>query len=185
MLPLLPLPPNDCPNVGGLRALRVWPASNVVLPASYQPGQVQLTEAITLRDPQNYADIWFQPDSAGFREPEADDAQGDFYKPLLELQVLRDAPDLAEGIARLQQVRYVVAAYADNNGQVKLVGTPDYPLRFAADLDTGKRPGDRNGYPLSFSGLTPARAPFYLMGLVQGPAPTRRAFSAGFSFGFH
>jgi hypothetical protein len=181
MLPLLPLPPTECFNTGGVRALRVWPASNVVIPA--YSGSTLLT-AITLRDPRNYADIWFPTDSAGFVEPEDTDAQGDVYKPSLTLEVPKDAPDLQEAIARLRAVRYVVAAYADGNGLTKLVGTPDHPLRFSAGLETGKRATDRNGYPLVFAGQTPTPAPFYLTQSL-GPAPGRRAFSAGFSFGFH
>ena len=179
-VPLLHLPPNECPNIGGVRALRVWPASNVRLPG--YAGQ-SLTTAITLLDAQNYADIWFLPDSAGFEESQADDAQGDCYKPVLQLLVAKDAPDVAEAVARLSAVRYFVAAYADGNGLTKLVGTPENPLRFSAGLETGKRATDRNGYPLTFSGLTPTRAPFYLT-QATGPVPVRRAFSAGFSFGF-
>jgi hypothetical protein len=177
---LLPLPPNDCPNTGGVRALRVWPASNVRLPAYVGSN---LTQPITLLNKDNYADIWFQPDSAGFDEPEADDAAGVFYKAQLQLLVLRDAPDLQEAIRQLRAVRYFVLAYADGNGLTKLVGTPDNPLRLAAGLETGKRPGDRNGYPLTFAGLMPQPAPFYLTQPL-GVAPVRRAFSAGFSFGF-
>lgn len=181
MLPLLPLPPNECFNTGGLLALRVWPASNVRL-AEY--AGVSLTVGLSLLDPTNYCDIWFPPDSASFEEPADDNAQGELYKPNLQLVVLRDDPDLMEGIARLRAVRFFVAAYADGNGLTKLVGTPNNPLRFAAGLETGKRATDRNGYPLSFSGQTPQPAPFYLM-QPQVAAPTRRAFSPGFSFGFH
>lgn len=180
MLPLLPLPPNDCPTVGGVRQLRVWPASNVRLPAYTG---VRLTMPLIVLDPQNYADIWFLPDSAGFEEPENFTEQGDFYKPSLQLVVSKDDPDLMEAIERLRAVRQFVAVYRDANGQVKLVGTPQHPLRFAAGLETGKRPGERNGYPLSFTGQTPRPAPFYSM-LLPGTAPLRRAFSAGFSFGF-
>ncbi len=177
---LLPLPPNDCSNTGGVRALRVWPASNVRLPPY---AGSNLMTAITLLDADNYADIWFQPDSAGFDEPEDVDAAGPFYKPQLQVVVLRDAPDLQQAIAQLRAVRYFVAAYADGNGLTKLVGTPDHPLRLTAGLETGKKPGDRNGYPLVFAGLTPEPAPFYLAQPVGTP-PVRRAFSAGFSFGF-
>lgn len=177
---LLPLPPNDCPNTGGVRRLRVWPASNVRLPA--YAGST-LGVPLTLLDKDNYADIWFQPDSAGFDEAEDFEAAGPFYKPQLQLVVLRDAPDLQEAIARLRAVRYFVVAYADGNGLTKLVGTPENPLRLTAGLETGKKPTDRNAYPLVFAGLTPQPAPFYLT-LPVGVAPVRRAFSAGFSFGF-
>ncbi|MGI4762500.1 MAG: hypothetical protein ACRYF0_17445 [Janthinobacterium lividum] len=182
LLPLLPLPPNECPNVGGVRALRVWPASNV-RPLPAEPGS-NLLLPVQLLDPGNYADIWFQPDSASFEEPEADDAQSPFYKPNLQLVVLRDAPDLQEAIARLRAVRHFVAAYADGNGLTKLVGTPTHPLRFSAGLETGKKPTDRNGYPLVFAGLTPRPAPFTLL-QPAGTPPVRRAFSSGFSFGFN
>jgi hypothetical protein len=178
---LLPLPPTDCPNTGGVRALRVWPASNVRLPAS-SAGSL-LSAPMQLLDKDNYADIWFSPDSASFEEPEADDAAGPFYKPQLQLVVLRDAPDLQQAIAQLRAVRYFVVAYADGNGLTKLVGTPDQPLRFSGGLETGKKPTDRNGYPLVFAGLTPAPAPFYFTQPV-GVAPVRGAFSTGFSFGF-
>ncbi len=177
---LLPLPPNDCPNTAGVRALRVWPASNVRLPA-YTGSN--LTTPITLLDKDNYANIWFAPDSASFDEAEDFEAAGSFYKPQLQLVLLRDAPDLQEAIARLRAVRYFVAAYADGNGLTKLVGTPDHPLRLTVGLETGKKPTDRNGYPLVFAGLTPQPAPFYLAQPV-GVVPVRRAFSAGFSFGF-
>ena len=180
MLPLLPLPPNDCPNAGGLRALRVWPAANVRLPA-YTGNS--LGEPLVLLDPLNYADIWFVPDSAGFVETEGDDPQGASYKQDVQLLVARDAPDLQQAIARLRAVRYFVAAYADANGLTKLVGTPEHPLRFAAGFETGKRPTDRNAYSLAFTGVLPDPAPFYLT-LEVGAPPTRRAFSAGFSFGF-
>jgi hypothetical protein len=182
LLPLVDLPENECPNAGGLRALRVWPASNVRIPAYVGSN---LATAITVLDPTNYADIYYLLDSAGFEEPEPDDAQGVYYKPSLQLVIARDAPDRQEAIARLRAVRYFVAAYRDGNGYTKLVGTPDHPLRLTAGLETGKKPADRNGYPLSFAGATPAPAPFYLAQVPTSPTPGRgRAFSSGFSFGF-
>ena len=176
LLPLLlSLPPNDCPNAGGVRALRVWPASNV-LPLPAEPGS-NLVLPIGLR----------VPDSAGFEEPEADDAQGVYYKPQLQLVVLRDAPDRQEAIARLRAVRHFVAAYTDGNNLTKLVGTPAHPLRLTAGLETGKKPADRNGYPLVLAGLTRQPAPFYLAPVAGTPPPPvrRRAFSPGFTFGFN
>lgn len=178
---LLPLPLSDCPSTGGVRALRVWPAANVRLPA-YSGSN--LPQPLTLLDPGNYADIFFLPDSAGFDEAEDFDAAGPFYKAQLQLVVQRDAPDLQEAIRRLRAVRYFVAAYTNGNGLTKLVGTPDNPLRLTAGLETGKKPTDRAGYPLVLAGLMPEPAPFYLAP-TPAPPPGQRAFSAGFTFGFH
>jgi hypothetical protein len=180
MLPLLPLPPNECPNIGGVRALRVWPAGNVRIPAYVG---ASLNEPLVLLDPNNYADIWFLPDTGGFEEPEQPDAQGEFYKPSLQLAIAKDAPGIQEAIGRLRAVRHFVVAYRDANGLTKLVGTPDFPLRLTAGLETGKRPLDRNGYPLVFTGACPTPAPAYLALPVLTPTG-RGAFSAGFSFGF-
>ncbi len=182
MLPLLPVAPPCGFTLGGLLggALRLWPAANVLdYPAG--PGS-NLATALTFADPGNYADVYFLPDSAGFTEPQGETEQGPFYKPSLQFVLAQDAPDAAEALARLAGGRFV-AAYQDANGFTKLVGTPRWPLRFARDLETGKKPGDRNGYACTLSGETPDPAPFYLeQGLVP-PAP-RRAFAPGFSFGF-
>lgn len=182
MLPLLPVAPPCGFNIGGLLggAVRLWPAANVVgYPAA--PGS-NLTQALTFLDPGNYADVYFLPDAAGFTEPQGETEQGTFYKPSLQFVIAKDAPDAAEALARLAGGRFV-AAYQDANGLTKLVGTPQWPLRFSRDLETGKKSGDRNGYACTLAGETPDPAPFYLTQELAPPA-ARRAFSAGFSFGF-
>jgi hypothetical protein len=181
VLPLLSVPPNECTSIGGVSALRVWPVDNVYAYPAYTGANI--TTPLSLVDPLNYADIYFLDQTAGFEEPQGEDAaQGTFYSPKLQVYVNKDAPDVAEAIARLTGGKYL-AAYRDANGLTKLVGTPECPLRFSADLETGKKVADRNGYPLTFLGKGRERSPFYLA-VETGPIPTRRAFSAGFNFGF-
>ena len=178
---LLPIAPDPCFNIGGLlAALRVWPVGNVVsYPA--EPG-ANLTTPLPLLSPTNYADVYFLDGTGSFDEQHNESAQGDFYKVKLQVLVPHDTPDVAEAVQRLTGGKYL-AAYQDGNGLTKLVGTKEWPLRFAADLETGKKATDRNGYPLTFSAEIPTRAPFYLAQEV-GIIPTRRAWSAGFNFGF-
>lgn len=180
-LPDGPPPPAAAPcfNVGGLLAVRAWPAANVRRYPSYDG--VHLTTRLELVDPLDYEDLAFQDMSAAFEENQAETEQGRYYKAKLVLLVPRDAPGLAATVERLAAGRWLVG-YQDANGATKLVGTRERPLRFVAELETGKKAGDRNGYALTFSGETPDRAPFY-MGQQRYPADWGRAFSPAFSLG--
>ena len=165
---------------GLLGCLRVFPVGNVL---SVPPvlGSVHQGEVV-LRDPRNYADLWFQAGSGQYEEPEDEDGQGDFYKQKLSVLVPRDEPDVAAAIAAYRSLRYFVALYQDGNGYTKLVGSPASPLRFEAALSTGQRPGDRNAHTIVFAVNSPTPAYFYQH--FPATAGSRRVFSAGFTFGF-
>lgn len=178
MLPLLHIPPSGGIVVGGLLAgVRLWPASNV---RTYGEPVGSVLPALELLDPENYADLYFMPDSASYAENGEDDAQGELYKVKLTLLVLGDAPDVSEAIARLAGGRYLVA-FLDGNGRAKLAGTKEWPLKLLVDTETGRKGTDRNALTFTLTGVLPERAPFYLETALPEPA-ARRAWSAGFSF---
>ena len=180
MLPLLSIPSPSCFNVGGLLAgVRLWPAGNVL---RYPAPVGCVLPALELRDPANYADLYFLPDSASYTEEPDDDAQGDYYKVKLPLLIAGDAPDVSEAVARLAGGRYLVA-FLDGNGRTKLAGTKEWPLKLLVGTETGKKGTDRNALAFTLTGVLPVRAPFYLEQELPSPAE-RRAWSAGFSFGF-
>ena len=180
MLPLLSIPPPGGIHVGGLLALRLWPVANVRTYA--EPVASLIPRALGLVDPLNFADLYFMPDSAGFDEEPDETEQGLLYRVKLPLLIASDAPDVSEAVARLAGGRYLVA-FLDGNGRTKLAGTPEWPLRLLIGTETGRRPTDRNALPFTFTGVLPGRAPFYLE--QELPPPTaRRAWSAGFNFGF-
>jgi len=180
VLPLLSIPPDNCVNVGGLLAgVRLWPVGNVL---NYPEPVACVLPALQLRDVNNYADLYFLPDSAGYSEEPGEDAQGEFYTVKLPLLIAGDAPDVSEAIARLAGGRYLVA-FQDGNGRTKLAGTKEWPLKLLIGTETGKKATDRNALTLTLSGVLPVRAPFYLEQELPTPA-ARRAWSAGFNFGF-
>jgi hypothetical protein len=122
--------------------------------------------------------------TGGFDEPQGENAaQGTFYSAKLQVYVNKDAPDVAEAVARLTGGKYL-AAYRDNNGLTKLVGMPEWPLRFSADLETGKKTADRNGYPLTFLGEGAGTLPLLPGGRIHRCPPYPPRLLAGFNFGF-
>ena len=182
MLPLLAILPNTCFNIGGLAlgAVRLWPAKNV---ASYpEPVGCRISQELALFDPNNYADVYFLDGTGGYDEDPAENEQGTYYKVKLGFVVAGDAPDVSEAVARLAGGRCLVA-FQDANGLTKLAGTPEWPLRLLIGTETGKKPGDRNGLPFTFSGELPERAPFYLEQNIPTPG-ARRAWSSGFTIDF-
>jgi hypothetical protein len=170
-------------NAGGLvECVRLFPVSTVVAVPPVVDGQHQ--GALQVSDQQAFLDIWFTPGTGEFIEPEADDnQQGPYFKPRLVLEVSKDDPDLNAALAALRRHRYFLAVYLDANNLSKLIGTPDAPLVFSGNLETGKRGTDRNGHTLTFAGESATAAAFYTE-LTVPSATTRRAFSSGFSFGF-
>jgi hypothetical protein len=146
-------------NIGGIIRLRAWPVANV---RTY-PVQVgsTLRGPLELYDPQLCADIVFQADTGGFDEPQDDADAGEVYKPQLQLVVPGDTPYLSDAIALLRAAKYYVVQYEDGNGLSKLVGTPEFPLRFSADLATGRKATATNAYQLSFAAQLPTPAPVY------------------------
>jgi hypothetical protein len=180
MLPVLSIPPPGGFNIGGVRAVRLWPAANVRAYAA--PVASVVPAALELFDPANYADLYFLPDSAGYTEDPDENEQGTLYKVKLPLLIAGDAPDVSQAVARLTGGRYLVA-FLDGNGRTKLVGTPEWPLKLLIGTETGKKGTDRNALDFTFTGTQPERAPFYLEQEYVPPA-TRRAWSAGFNFGF-
>lgn len=178
--PLLDIAPPCGINVGGLAALRLWPAANVR--RYVEPVASVITLPLDLVDPLNFADLYFLPESADFSEDPEENEQGPFYKVKLPLLIAGDAPDVSEAIARLTGGRFLVA-FVDGNGRTKLAGTPEWPLKLLIGTETGRKGTDRNALPFTFTGVLPVRAPFYLEQEFLPPTP-RRAWSAGFNFGF-
>lgn len=173
-------PPCGLNLPGLLGCLRVFPVGNVLSVPPVQ-GSVHQGELV-LRDPGNYADLWFQAGTGQFEEPEDADGQGSFVEQKLSIVVPRDEPDVAAAIAAYRSLRYFVALFQDGNGYTKLVGTPTCPLRFEAGLSTGQRSGDRNAHVVAFTCDSPDPACFYQH--FPATAGNRRVFSAGFTFGF-
>jgi len=167
-------------SLGGLTHIRVYPAENVLsIPA---PVLGIISSPVVLRDPENYCDIFFPVGEGSMDEAQADDEHGEYFKPKISCFIPKDTPEFYDASIALTGMKCICICQ-DANGLAKLVGTPDYPLRFKLSTGTGKRSQDKSGLEFEFYGVPPERAPFYLSMNFIAPA-IRKVFSSGFTFGF-
>ena len=55
-------------------------------------------------------------------------------------------------INQMIRIKKFVVIYMDSNGTLVMLGTPDIPIRFSADFETGETNTSKRGYKLKFSG---------------------------------
>ena len=55
-------------------------------------------------------------------------------------------------INQMIRIKKFVVIYMDSNGTLVMLGTPDIPIRFSADFETGETNTSKRGYKIKFSG---------------------------------
>ena len=81
---------------------------------------------------------------------------GTIYECIIRARVPKDRPEPATFI-RTSQDCWFLLKVTDANGITRLIGTPDFPARFAANPSIPASPAEYNGYDISFTSrqLTP------------------------------
>ena len=55
-------------------------------------------------------------------------------------------------INQMIRIKKFVVIYMDSNGTLVMLGTPDIPIRFSADFETGETNASKRGFKIKFSG---------------------------------
>lgn len=95
----------------------------------------------------------FPHDTLSFQEPQKYGPGGEYFELILEGYRDKISPHHQHEICKLAPGYYIVI-YQDANGYVRLIGTPDKPLRFTSFADTGKSGQDQNGVLWRFYGVS-------------------------------
>jgi hypothetical protein len=101
----------------------------------------------------------FPHETLGFKENQRYGPGGEYFEIILEGFRDRIAPHHQHEICKLAPGYYLVI-YQDANGYVRLLGTPDKPLRFTSQADTKKQRGELNGVLWRFYGVSKCPAIF-------------------------
>lgn len=124
-------------NMGGV--IKLW----AIPPADYSI----CGKTITIPDNSNMVEIYTQEDSCSFVE---DDISGSAFKTEITGQVPCDHPDSLRIIRQMERTRKYNIIFQDGNGNFKLAGTKEVPLRFSAKSTTGATTASLNHYAISF-----------------------------------
>ena len=60
--------------------------------------------------------------------------------------------DSEVNINQMIRIKKFVVIYLDSNGTQVMLGTPDIPIRFSADFETGETNASKRGFKIKFSG---------------------------------
>ena len=98
-------------------------------------------------------------DSMEFSESIEVTSAGIHYNTVISGIIPQDNAALQEAIAYLEPRKWIVI-FMDGNGNYKLAGNQTEPLRFTAEINTGKDTASRAGCSIRFSGKTKSRSRF-------------------------
>ncbi len=136
--------------MGGI--LRLW----AVLPSDITVSGNQVTIASDV----NVVDIYIREDSASFSEDLLTSFAGKAYKVEISAIVPCDTSESVKLITDMERRCKYLVIYQDGNGNYKLAGTFNVPLRFSAKATTGTGASGLNRYEISFTGQQRNRAVF-------------------------
>ena len=136
--------------MGGV--LRIW---------AVPPSDISISgNRLTFLSDANLVDIYIQEDSANFSEEMSKSFAGTSYKVELSAIVPCDTSETLKQISDLERRCKYLVIYLDGNGNYKLAGTKQVPLRFSAKATTGSGTSGLNHFSISFTGSQRKRAVF-------------------------
>jgi hypothetical protein len=125
-------------NMGGV--IRLW----AIPPSDYS---LQATSMVIATD-ENMVAIYTQEDSVTFTE---NPIEGAAFKTEITGTVPCDSADTLKLIAQMERTLRYNVVFQDGNGNYKVAGTRNVPLRFSARLTTGGGAASLNHYSIAFT----------------------------------
>ncbi len=136
-------------NLGGL--LKIWAVPFGIFS--------MYGNTINFSSQANIWEIYCSPDSMQFTESSELTPAGTHFNTVVSGFIPQDNATLQEAIAYLEPRKWGVI-FIDGNGFYKLAGNQTDPLRFTAEINTGKDTASLAGCSFRFSGKTKTRAMF-------------------------
>ena len=177
-------------NAGGIRQLRIIPAQFVTLTkperfplptlAGYMDNMVS-SQHLAFAPGASLIDIDVKPEYCSFTDTMDPDANGDLFRPTIQIIIPKIRPDVVAWVQNYRAVRWL-AFLEDRNGYCRLAGTPEQPLTIAAMFGQAMGKGS-NQTVLTFTGAVEQPA-FFLTGIADADLINAGPFDTVFGFGF-
>lgn len=147
----------DYDNMGGMSAIYAIPAANYRRIRTDYPSRRRTLELYDYDDVIEIA-LAGEDQCHTAQTKGHDRALGTYYDVDIRVTVPKWSAENDRLQTELERGRWLVLA-RDNNGTVRLYGTPSVPLRCSTDADTGGAPADRNQVEYRFRGRQSHAAP--------------------------
>lgn len=136
-------------NMGGL--LKIWavPFGDFTTDGSI----------VNFSSQANIWELYCSADSMEFTESSERTPAGTHFNTVVSGFIPQDNATLQEAITWMEPRKWAVI-FMDGNNNYKLAGNQTDPLRFTAEINTGKDTASRAGCSFQFSGKTKTRAMF-------------------------
>ena len=139
-------------NPGGGRWLEIVPCSAVA--AYTRPASAIAPATITLKPGFSWTRIYCTPGTIGYKEKPDRNDNGRIY----EFDIIGfspdDSPAKRQALENLFLPEGILCRFCDNQGLIRVAGTPDQFLTFTFDLETDTDVPGKRGYSLQLSGTT-------------------------------
>lgn len=134
-------------NLGGL--LKIWAVPHDVISVN--------NGVATISSDTNVYQLYCTPESMEFTEPKELTPAGTVYNTNIAGFIPGNGTDLQEALEYIEPRRWAVI-FTDGNGNYRVAGATEYPLRANGEIRTGKQTAEANGCNMVFAGKTLARA---------------------------
>ena len=136
-------------NLGGL--LKIWAVPFGVFTIN--------GSTVNISNHTNIWEIYCSADSMEFTESSELTSAGTHFNTVISGFIPQDNATIQKAIEYMEPRKWGVI-YMDGNGNYKLSGNQTDPLRFTAEINTGKDTASLAGCSIQFSGKTKTRARF-------------------------
>ena len=145
-------------NISGLAYLDFAPVSDV--DSIDRPWQEEISQAVVFNPTKSFFRLAFSQETGKFSSPEEKNPSGSLHKaevvgftPLMRMATAAIFSEMREDL--------FVVVVTDNNGNKRLVGTLEEPLRFSFSESTESSYGVRQGYAWAFRRDLKNAPPYY------------------------
>lgn len=147
-------------NMGGINpSLKVIRSRDVAVFPAIIAGKI--TNEIELSPGAGWVDWFCTSQTAGVRSRHIDGSEGNARALDLDFVISKDSAVKASQLERASDDSFIVL-FRDANGQLKVFGTKEKPVRFRFDMATGNNTRALNGFSCSFYYSGPDNTAYYL-----------------------
>lgn len=137
------------PNMGGITRLYFCSKHDI---QSISEPDAQSRVTVTFKAGCSWNEIITTQEMVAFQDKSIRGAAGIYYEKQLTFFIPKDREDVQVYLSSFCQA-LIICRYKDANGKYKIIGDPNFPLRFEFRLEVPSQVKDLNGYFGVFSGV--------------------------------